>query len=190
MITMRLGLLAVPLILLIPRLAVSENYYECVGFDGKREYQLAPCSKTSQGRLIKDDTPARTVQVGDSGQLSTTQLQKVGTHFHSQGKINGTPFPMMVDTGASFVTMSSHDAQRAGISLQGGKHVNSQTANGTVSGVIIQVASVEFNGHVVRDVPIMIQTSGKPSPIVLLGMSFLRNFEISVSNDVLTLHRR
>lgn len=56
-------------------------------------------------------------------------------HFYVDGSINGQPVRFMVDTGATYITITDTLAHSAG--LQGGEVVQFRTANGTRTGRLV-----------------------------------------------------
>lgn len=144
---------------------------------------------SSQQTIIKDDKPPSVTKVSNSGQTVTTQIVKTGNHYWGNGQINGAPLRMMVDTGASFVSIGREAAIQAGISFQG-RPMKMQTANGTVSGILTNAKTINFAGHELKNVPVVVQVEGKPFPGVLLGMSFLGSFDINMNGSVMSLTRK
>lgn len=165
------------------------DYHECVSPEGVRSYQLEKCEKGQRQTLIRDEAPATSRRVDSGGQVATTQVARAGSHFVGTGQVNGRPFRMLVDTGASYVSLSRDQAAAAGVALRG-MPVTMQTANGAVKGVLTSAETVAFAGHEVRNVPVVVQTEGRPFPGVLLGMSFLRNFDINLNGAVMSLTRK
>jgi aspartyl protease family protein len=109
-------------------------------------------------------------------------------HFQADVQVEGVSLKMLVDTGASAVTLTAEDADRAGIHpFPNDYTVRMNTANG-----ISQVARVELNqvslGPItVRDVPALVMQPGA-SQVSLLGMTFLQrlsSFQVSDNRLVL-----
>lgn len=96
-----------------------------------------------------------------------------GGHFYVDADINGTGIGMVVDTGATLVTLSRDDAQRIGIEVyQLDYNGRANTANGVARTARVTLDEVTIGDITVRDVPaVVIET---PMQISLLGMSFLR----------------
>ncbi len=108
--------------------------------------------------------------------------------FVTEGRINGKLVRMMVDTGATMVSLSRSQAIQLGLSLQGGRPIAVHTANGVVQATQIVLSSVRVGAIERREVPAVIQDSSLP--IVLLGMSFLKHLDLQHSADRLTLTAR
>ncbi len=111
-----------------------------------------------------------------------------GGHFFALGQINGKSVQMLVDTGASAVSISARDADRMGIDYKSGEMVQMSTANGVVPGWLIKLKSVQVGDVVVRQVEAVV--SSGPMPLVLLGNSFLSHFQMTRTNDQMVLDKR
>jgi aspartyl protease family protein len=108
--------------------------------------------------------------------------------FVADGAVNGMPVRFMVDTGATYVSMSARDAMRLGVDYSKGRPVMMQTANGTVLKYLVKfdrvkLGSIELNG--VDGV-----VGGQDMPVALLGMSFLNRLEMQHEGQTMTLMRR
>lgn len=167
----------------------AADYYECAAPDGRKTYQMDKCPKSHQQTGIADSTPAASWRVDRAGEVMTTQVIKSGYHYIGIGVVNGARFKMMVDTGASFVSMSRDQAISSGIPIHG-RSMMMQTANGTVKGILTRARTVTFAGHEVKNVDVVVQTEGKPFPDILLGMSYLKHFDINMSGAVMSLTRK
>lgn len=94
-------------------------------------------------------------------------------HFHAQAEINGRPVPVLIDTGATLVSLSYEDASRAGIHLRQSDFTRSTyTANGVARVAPVMLDSVQIGDITVRDVQAAVSEPGRLST-TLLGMSFL-----------------
>ncbi len=101
-------------------------------------------------------------------------------HYVAPGRINGHEVTFVVDTGASHVAIPLATAQRLG--LQSHRAQRSHTANGEVVTYAIRLDSVALGGLTARDVAGSI-LPGMSGDAVLLGMSFLSRFHVSMRND-------
>jgi aspartyl protease family protein len=108
-----------------------------------------------------------------SGSVETLQRGLSG-HFHAKVWINGTPLKMLIDTGATKVSLSLKQAIRLGISKEqlGAIHAV-QTANGTVRAADIILKQVRLGSIVAKDVDAWVILSKNEGEMALLGMSFL-----------------
>ena len=95
-------------------------------------------------------------------------------HFAGRFRINGKPVDSMIDTGATFVTMSETTARNLGY---GGNDLNFRyevvTANGKVKAARISLKSIDIGTVSVKNVDAMV-IRGKSLNYPLIGMSFLK----------------
>ncbi len=111
-----------------------------------------------------------------------------GGHFLSMGQINGHSVQLMVDTGATAVSLSTADAQRMGLNLKGAQIVRLSTANGVTQGWRVKLDSVRLGDVEVFNVDAVVSSAAMP--FVLLGNSFLTRFQMTRDNDQMVLVKR
>lgn len=111
-----------------------------------------------------------------------------GGHFLSMGQINGHSVQLMVDTGATAVSLSTADAQRMGLNLKGAQAVRLSTANGVTQGWRIKLDSVRLGDVEVFNVEAVVSSASMP--YVLLGNSFLTRFQMTRDSDQMVLVKR
>ena len=130
------------------------------------------------------------VSVGGSGAGQRVVLKADARgHFVSSGQINGRVMQYMVDTGASTIAIGRPDAQRMGLQFeQEGQSVMMNTANGVAQGWRLRLDSVRVGDVELRGVDAIV--TPQPMPYVLLGNSFLREFQMSRSGDEMVLLKR
>lgn len=130
------------------------------------------------------------VRVGGSGTGQRVVLKADARgHFVSSGQINGRIMQYMVDTGASTVAIGRPDAQRMGLKFEEqGQSVRMNTANGVAQGWRLRLDSVRVGDVELRGVDAIV--TPQPMPYVLLGNSFLREFEMSRNGDEMMLLKR
>jgi aspartyl protease family protein len=109
-------------------------------------------------------------------------------HFAGRFRINGKPVDSLIDTGATFVTMSESTARNLGY---GGNELRFRyevvTANGKVKAARINLKSIEIGTVTVRNVDAMV-IRGKDLEFPLIGMSFLKKLSsYRADNDELKL---
>lgn len=109
-------------------------------------------------------------------------------HFINTGTINGKPMKYMVDTGASVVAIGRPDAERMGIKVDDSQKVIMSTANGSATGWRVRLNSVRLGDVEVLGVMAVIMPEGMP--FVLLGNSFLTQFQMTRTNDQMVLEKR
>jgi aspartyl protease family protein len=120
---------------------------------------------------------------------SNQMVIKAGSHGHFfvDARIRNRQLRFLVDTGASFVTLSQPDAERLGFAVHQLEYSGtSHTANGTARFAPIVIEEITIGDIVVRNV----QASVIDSPMEgsLLGMTFLRKLAgFEVRNDQLIL---
>jgi aspartyl protease family protein len=109
-------------------------------------------------------------------------------HFEVDARVNGRRIGFMVDTGASVIALTAHDAARLGIHPAQNAYVTEvKTANGTVRGAPTRLDVVEVGKLELRDVAALVLPDQALSDN-LLGLSFLsrlRRFEYSDGKLVL-----
>jgi aspartyl protease family protein len=108
--------------------------------------------------------------------------------FVSEGAINGVPVRFMVDTGATFVSMSARDATRMGIDFQKGRQVTMQTANGRTLNYLVKLDRVKLGDIELTDIEGVV--GEQEMPFALLGMSFLNRVEMLRDGPTMMLTRR
>ena len=137
------------------------------------------------------DAPAR---VGNSAANDRAGGNKIvlttgtGGHFLTQGQINGRAVQLMVDTGATFVSMSASDADRMGLAYKTGEPVQMSTANGVTPGWRVKLSSVRLGDVTTHEVDAIVSTGAMP--YVLLGNSYLNRFQMTRTNDQMVLEKR
>ncbi len=93
--------------------------------------------------------------------------------YGTEVEIDGERLPVMVDTGATFLTLTAEDADRIGIRpLPSEFRYAVDTANGRTRVAKVQLASVRLGGIALRDVTALVSGRGQLGR-TLLGMSFL-----------------
>ena len=140
----------------------------------------------SQRTLRLGETP---VSVGrkSSGRRVVLTADSQG-HFIDSGTINGSTMQYMVDTGASTVAIGRTDAERMELKYLSGQPVRMSTANGDTEGWRMKLDSVRIGDVEVYGVEAIV--TPQPMPFVLLGNSFLTEFQITRTNDQMVLEKR
>ena len=109
-------------------------------------------------------------------------------HFNAQVEIDQIRLPMMVDTGASFVTLSFEDAASLGLHPSPSDFtISLNTVNGVSHVAPVRLHSVRLGQIELRDVEGVVTARGAMGQS-LLGMSFLRklgNFQFAGGNLIL-----
>jgi aspartyl protease family protein len=136
------------------------------------------------------DAPASVGGNGGAGAAGTKVVLTAGSggHFFTQGQINGRAVQLVVDTGATAVSLSTADAQRIGLNYQNGQPVQMSTANGVIPAWRVKLASVRLGDVVVYDLDAVVSSGSMP--YVLLGNSFLSRFQMTRTNEQMVLEKR
>jgi aspartyl protease family protein len=136
------------------------------------------------------EAPASVGSNASAGEGGTQVVLSAGSggHFFAQGQINGRAVQLVVDTGASLVSLSVVDAERIGLKYKTGQAVPMSTANGVIPGWRLKLASVRIGDVVVYDVDAIVSSGAMP--FVLLGNSFLTRFQMTRTNDQMVLQKR
>lgn len=124
-----------------------------------------------------------------SGGKSVTLVADSRGHFVTIAAINGITVRVLVDTGASLVSMSSTEAKRLGINYTAGQKAFSSTANGVVPTYRVKINEVRLGDVTLNNVDGMVHI-GDNLPIVLLGMSFLNRMEMKRDGEKMVLTKR
>jgi aspartyl protease family protein len=96
-------------------------------------------------------------------------------HVILDAAVNGAPVRFLVDTGASYVTLTAADARAAGLSLrQLAFNQRASTANGEVRIATVSLRAIRLGQLTIEDVPAAVIENLKLS---LLGMSFLSRLQ-------------
>lgn len=186
--------IAIPLIAFCDALpsASAATYYDCMKPDGSITYRAEPC--------FKGEKAARHFPV-DLSRFDNSKKESVGTSTASPidlrpehngnylvpGSINGHAVTFTVDTGASYLSISSGTAAAFGISGCA-LHGKSATANGMIDVCMTTASSITVGAFHLTDVAISVVPNLVGNP--LLGMNVLRNFRIEQENGAMRISRQ
>lgn len=104
--------------------------------------------------------------------------------YELAGSANGQRIEFLVDTGASQISIPAGVADR--LNLRRGRGYPVQTANGEVIVFATQLDEVSIGPFTMNNVPAHVNP-GMNGEMALLGMSFLRHFELKQSAGELTI---
>lgn len=131
-----------------------------------------------QGRFnpLRNPEPMRIERIsGDPTQI-VISAQRDG-HFLLEAEIEGRTTRMLIDTGASIVTLRESDARKAGINPQKRDYrIPFQTANGEVLGAPAVLPELRIKDITIRDLNIVVLPDDKLS-MSLFGVNGLNRFE-------------
>ena len=129
-------------------------------------------------RLTRTPTVVHSVP----GQVIEIPVARDG-HFYLEGSVNGVPLRFMIDTGATYVSVSGRFAASA--RLPEGVKGYFSTANGTVEGRIVKDQVVAAEGFKVSGLSVAVTPLDGSKG--LLGQNFLKRFEVTQSDGVMRL---
>ena len=146
--------------------------------------------------VLEIDGARRTVRLGEApvsvgARGGSQRIVLAGDsrgHFVSQGQINGRTMQFMVDTGATTVAIGQPDAERMGLNYKKGQPVRMTTANGVAQGWRLKLDTVRIGDVQVYGVDAVV--TPQSMPYVLLGNSFLTEFQMTRHNDQMVLEKR
>lgn len=170
-------------------LAVGESYQgvKLVSAQGEQaEIEVAGVRRTLRlgGAPVSVDGVAGSA--GGSGKIVLGADSR--GHFVAQGQVDGHTLPMMIDTGATYVSLSAAQATQIGIDYKSGQMVGMSTANGVIPGWRVKLAKLRVGEVVLYDMDAMVSSGAMP--YVLLGNSFLGRFQMTRSGDLMVLDKR
>lgn len=110
-------------------------------------------------------------------------------HFYLMLNIDGTNVLFMIDTGASYTTLTLKDAKRVGVNVDNLKYrVPVNTAKGMTFNAQSKVGYVKINGIIIKD-NLQIFVSRELEGNSLLGMNFLKELRsYRVEQDKMILY--
>jgi aspartyl protease family protein len=150
-----------------------------VELGGKRQTLQMGLSERLSGGSPSSGAGGRSVTLTADGQ----------GHFVTTGQINGVTVRMLVDTGASFISLSSSEAKRLGVNYLAGQRAAISTANGVVPAYKVKLDEVRVGDVTLNNVDGMVHVDNS-LPIILLGMSFLNRMEMKRDGEKMVLTKR
>ena len=98
-------------------------------------------------------------------------------HFYTMAEVNGEEIKVLVDTGATYVSLTYEDAQKIGFNpIDQDFTMRMRTANGIKKSAPVMLDRVEIGNIEVRNVRAVISPPGT-SFSNLLGMSFIKGLD-------------
>jgi clan AA aspartic protease (TIGR02281 family) len=151
----------------------------------------APRPSVASANSAPADPPVREKlrPLGQAAPLVTNTLTlraRANGHVFVTATINGAQIPFIVDTGATWVSLTHADALKAGVAGALNYSMTMNTANGTGKAAPVTLQQIRVGQLEVDNVEgIVIQGEGG---ISLLGQSFLKRLQgYEMHGDVLTL---
>lgn len=109
--------------------------------------------------------------------------------YYIDGEINGLKTRFLVDTGATYVTLSGNRARQLGIDFRRGSPSQVQTAAAVVTAWTVKLDSVSVGGIRMSNIDATVIAGDQPFE-VLLGNSFLQHTRMQKAGAVLELNKR
>ncbi|MBY6096488.1 retropepsin-like aspartic protease family protein [Ferrimonas balearica] len=138
-------------------------------------------------KLARQYNPNQRVASEISGQsIAVNLLRNRQGHYVASGQINGHDVVMMVDTGATRISIPESVATR--LSLRRGQPYPVETANGTVTVWHTRIDQLSIGALTLYDLDANINP-GLGDSTILLGMNALKDLELIQRGDTLTLRK-
>ncbi len=137
--------------------------------------------------LRQQHNPNAEISSRQTGRATEIVLeQNRGNHYVAAARINQQPVEVLLDTGASSVSIPAHVAEDLGLERQAPARVT--TANGTVTVYTTTLDEVSIGDIALRDIRATINPH-MSEDFVLLGMSFLKHLEFNQRNGKLVIRQ-
>ena len=166
----------------------------------RRSYRLSPGETVKDRLMLISATRAEAVFAIDGAVYRYPKGHKRGEPlpdelvlkrdvvgmFEVVGAINGAPVPFLVDTGATFITITDAHARKLGLKYSKRVVIDIHTASRVEKAYLIELGSVRVGGIVRFGVPAVVMKGPEPR-VPLLGNSFLGTLAISQKDDYMLL---
>jgi len=202
-------------LLLLPVSLFAQDFKVLALFPGKAMLQVGNKQfvltegKAKKGfTLVKTDTYKQTADITING---VTETYTLGNHigggysspaakevrlvadsrgsYYTTGRINNQNVNFVVDTGATSVALSEARAQALGISYQNNQQGKARTASGEADAWRVILDSVSIGGITLNSVTGVVLKGNYPET-TLLGMTFLKQLEISHEENLMVLKKK
>jgi aspartyl protease family protein len=126
--------------------------------------------------------------IEDANAKEVTVVRAAGGHFRVPTRVNGVAISMLLDTGASVVTLTHDDAEKAGIPVERLNYtVTVYTANGVTTAAPVEIEAMSIGSIQRRRISALVARDGTLDGS-LLGMSYLETLsQFAVRGDRLVL---
>jgi clan AA aspartic protease (TIGR02281 family) len=150
---------------------------------------------TSQTRaIIADYTAKGHCQAGAASGEEVFKIARQNGVAKLPVSINGVQGNLILDTGATFVSLTATFAQKAKVQIDQDSSLRMHTANGIGDGKQGRAATIQLRTLAAQDVPIVVQSDAKAAygdgVDGLLGMSFLSHFNVSIGTQAIRISSR
>lgn len=127
---------------------------------------------------------------GVAPRADQVRIEATNGTYLLNGEINGRSQNFIVDTGATYVTLGTRQADELGIDyLHSGRVTQLHTANGTADAYLVMVDSVKVGDIEVKQVQAAVLPTFTADK-VLLGASFLGNVSMVNQGQVMLLQKK
>jgi clan AA aspartic protease (TIGR02281 family) len=117
--------------------------------------------------------------------IQKTVLERgAGGAYSAVVTINSKTVRGIVDTGATFMSMSAKTAAELGVRYESGKELEMTTANGKTKGRAVTLNSVAIGNITLNEIEAVVSEADHP---LLIGMSFLSRLTINTNGNGMTL---
>jgi aspartyl protease family protein len=149
--------------------------------------EIATISRRVTGELLPPGE-ALSVETGKAGETAIRIRKRSDGHFVARTQVHGAPVNMLVDTGATTVTLTAADARAIGLDVEKlAFTIPVLTANGTGYRAPVRLRAVSIGPISFDGIDAMVAPAGALNQS-LLGMSFLRRLRsYEFSGEFLTL---
>jgi len=178
------SLVTLALLVLVPLGASAATLFKCQGYDKQIHYQDHECRYTQpvtsweMKAAAVDKSPA--LQAGAFVVVIANQFNA----YHLPGLINNVPVEMIVDTGASLVSIPVKVAEKLKVACDA--KVPLHTANGTTLACMGTVRSLQIGSLLLHNIEVLVLPNDESS-LVLLGGSALKRLKVVQLNGEMRL---
>jgi aspartyl protease family protein len=149
-----------------------------------------PPPATRESAVATSSPPAPVIAPETGGNREAILRPNAQGQYFTEVLIEGQAVPMIVDTGASFVSLSWNTAMRLGVRPDpSGRRYRMSTANGEVIASGATLRAISFQGLYMNDVEAIISPPEISTPD-LLGTSFIRRLTSVEQRDGLLILRQ
>ena len=146
---------------------------------------LAAATYAAQGWFDARTERRNGVTINEDGSKPALRLSaNLHGQYRVKGSANDEAIHFLVDTGASGISIPAAVAAR--LELTRGRASQAMTANGTITVYATRLDTLQIGPFVQHDVPAHVNPSME-GDTALLGMSFLRHYELSQRDGELTI---
>lgn len=139
-----------------------------------------------QGEIAQKINPNQLVSssLDNQGRISVVLKPNRSGHYLVKATINDIPVTLLLDTGATQISIPAHLAKK--LRLKHGRRFDVNTANGRVEVAATTIDSLAIGEITLRSLDANLNP-GMTDDTILLGMNALKQLELHQRNDRLTL---